>query len=70
LLIVISHIGCGTGRLSRAVLRQANVYAMVRRGTAMARNSAITACAQRTAYFTNSGTLEKGRCHGKPRLNS
>ena len=57
-------IGCGTGRLTRTVLPQANAYAMIRRRATAAGiktklgNHSFLATGI-TAYLKNGGTLEK-----------
>jgi site-specific recombinase XerD len=57
-------IGCGTGKLTRTVLPQANAYAMIGRRTAVAGiatklgNHSLRATGI-TAYLKNGGTLEK-----------
>jgi hypothetical protein len=67
-------IGRGTSQLTRTVLPQANAYAMIRRRAAAA--GIETKLGNHSFSNGNHGLSQerrhtgKGRCHGKPHLNS
>jgi integrase len=68
-------IGRGTGKLTRTVLPQANAYAMIGRRAGRGRDRNETRQSQLPRNGNHSLSQErrdagKGRCHGKPCLNS